>query len=275
MLSKLNEARDFLLSECPDFPKIVVVMGSGMSSVLSGIEVEKEILFKDIPHVPSVSVEGHTGKILVGLLGKQRIAVSQGRLHFYEGLSMPTVVLPFRAMAMAGAETFVLTNAAGGIHPDWPPSSLMLIRDHLCLMGSNPLIGPNLSQLGPRFPDMTEVYSAALRSIFSDSAKRLAIPLYDGVYVAIHGPSYETPAEIRMYRSFGGDAVGMSTAPEAIALRHMGKQVVGISCITNLAAGVGSGTLNHTEVLDSAKQAHGRLNALLQDAISRIGELNG
>ncbi len=275
MLSKLSEARDFLLSHCPDFPKIVVVMGSGMGSVLSGIAVEKEILFKDIPHVPPVSVEGHTGKIRVGMLGKHRVAVCQGRLHFYEGLSLSTVVLPFRAMAMAGAETFILTNAAGGIHPDWPPSSLMLIRDHLCLMGSNPLIGPNLAELGPRFPDMTEVYSEPLRSIFRSAAKRLAIPLYEGVYVAIHGPSYETPAEIRMYRLLGGDAVGMSTAPEAIALRHMGKRVVGISCITNLAAGVGSGTLNHSEVLDSAEQAHGRLNALLTEVIGRMGELHG
>jgi purine-nucleoside phosphorylase len=275
VLSKLNEARDYLISQCPDFPKIVVVMGSGMSSVLSDIVVEKEILFKDIPHVPPVSVEGHTGKIRIGLLGKQRIAVSQGRLHFYEGLSLPTVVLPFRAMAMAGADTFILTNAAGGIHSDWPPSSIMLIRDHLCLMGSNPLIGPNLAELGPRFPDMTEVYSESLRAVFRDSAKRLGVSIYEGVYVAIHGPSYETPAEIRMYRLLGGDAVGMSTAPEAIALRHLGKRVVGISCITNLAAGVGSGTLDHAEVLDNAKQAHGRLNALLQDAIDGIGEMNG
>jgi purine-nucleoside phosphorylase len=275
MMEKIKEARDYLLSQCADFPKTVIVMGSGMSSVLSEMPVEKEIAFKDIPNVPSVSVEGHTGKIKIGKIGNQRIAISQGRLHFYEGLPMSTVVLPFRAMALAGADTFILTNAAGGIHPERKPMSLLLIRDHLCLMGTNPLIGPNLPELGPRFPDMTQIYDAELRAIFSRAAKTVGIDLPEGIYVAIHGPSYETPAEIRMYRMLGGDVVGMSTAPEAIALRHMGKRVVGISCITNLAAGIGGEVLTHSEVLENAKHAHSRLGMLLKEAIGLMGAARG
>lgn len=275
MLDKLNEAKRFLLSRCKDFPKTTVVMGSGMSTVLSDLEVETEIGFNEIPHVPGVTVEGHSGRIKIGRLGKARIAVSQGRLHFYEGHSIQTVVFPFRAMGLAGAETFILTNAAGGMHPEMKPMSLLLIKDHINLTGENPLVGPNIAELGPRFPDMTHIYDLELRATFESAAKRIGLPLSQGVYVGLRGPSYETPAEIRMFRQMGGDVVGMSTVPEAIALRHMGKQVVAISCITNLAAGVTGEILNHNEVLDNAKHAHQGLAKLLKEAILSMEEKNG
>ncbi len=271
MLNKLDEAKHFFLSRCTVFPETVIVMGSGMSDVLSDMEVEEEFSFKDIPHVPQVSVQGHKGKIKIGRVGGKRVVVSQGRLHFYEGLPMSTVVLPFRAMALAGAKNFILTNAAGGMHAEMTPPSLVLISDHINLMGTNPLIGPNLEDLGPRFPDLTHLYDPDIRAAFRAAAKKVQVPLREGVYLGIHGPSYETPAEIRMYRQLGADVVGMSTVPEAIALRHMGRRVAGISCVTNLAAGVTGEPMNHQEVLDNAKTAQDSLGRLLTEGIRTMG----
>ncbi len=274
MLDKLNEAKRFLISKFGTFPKTVVVMGSGMSSVLSEIEVEAEIGLGDIPHVPGVGVEGHSGRVIVGRLGGSRIAVSQGRIHFYEGHSMATVVFPFRAMGLAGADTFLLTNAAGGLRAEIPPKSLLLISDHLNLMGSNPLHGPNIAELGPRFPDMSYVYDPEIRSLFQDAAKKIGVPLLQGIYVGLQGPAYETPAEVRLYRQLGGDVVGMSTVPEAMALRHMGKRVAGISCVTNSAAGVSNELLTHAEVLENAKQVHSSLARLLKEVIVSLEHTN-
>lgn len=269
---KLDEAVKGIAKLCPDFPKIVIVLGSGLASLLKDLAVETEFAFRDVPHMKSAGVEGHVSRVIVGRLGAVRVACMQGRLHYYEGHAMEDVVFPFRAFALAGAEIFLLTNAAGGLQPDMKPLDLMLIRDHVNLMGTNPLIGPNDDRLGPRFPDMTHVYDPEIRRLVAACAARLEIPLRQGVYLAISGPSYETPAEIRMYRALGADAVGMSTVPEAIALRHMGKRVAGISCITNLAAGVTDEPLVHSDVLESAKKIHGRFAALVSEAVAKIDE---
>lgn len=267
MLEQIQDAKKFFLSRCNPFPQTVIVMGSGMSSVLSEVKSEVEIPFGEIPHVPKVSVQGHAGRIRIGTIGKTRVAICQGRLHYYEGLSMHTVVLPFRAMAMAGAEHFILTNAAGGIRPDLNPPSFMLIKDHINLMGTNSLIGPNINDFGPRFPDLSNLYDPKTNEVFKSVAKKHGIALHEGVYVATHGPSYETPAEIRMMRTMGGDVVGMSTVPEAIALRHMGKKVSGLSCVTNFAAGVSDEVLTHESVLQYAKTAHATLDKLLRETV--------
>jgi len=272
VLEKLNEAKKYLLSQCKSFPETVVVLGSGMATVLSEMQVEEEISFDQIPHVPGVTVQGHVGKLKIGKLDDRPIAVLQGRLHYYEGHSIQTVVFPFRAIALAGAKTFVLTNAAGGMNPSLKPASLLLVKDHINAMGVNPLTGPNIEELGPRFPDMTYLYDPEIRRIIQAAAKDLRIDLPQGVYVAIHGPSYETPAEIQMYRQWGGDVVGMSTVPEAIALHHMGRRVAAVSCITNMGAGLTGETMNHQEVLDNAKQTHSSLSALLRASIRMMGE---
>ncbi|MBY0370658.1 purine-nucleoside phosphorylase [bacterium] len=271
MMDKLNEAKKFLISKAGTFPPVVVVLGSGMSGVLNELDVETEISFQDIPHMHAASVQGHSGKLSIGRLGKNRVAVSRGRLHYYEGLPMPEVVFPQRAMALAGAQTFLLTNAAGGLSPHTKPMSLMLIQDHINLMGTSPLMGPNLEALGPRFPDMSNAYDPKLRALFREVAAAQKIDLSEGVYVGLHGPAYETPTEVRMYRQLGGDAVGMSSVPETIALRHMGRRVAGVSCITNLAAGLAEETLTHEEVLQNAKRAHSSLSALLGGVIEKGG----
>ena len=270
-MEALEEAKHWLRSRCPDFPKIVVVLGSGLSELLNEIKISDTIPYSEIPHVKSATVEGHTGRLLIGRLNGVPVVCMQGRLHYYEGHSLEEVVFPFRALGLAGAEIFLLTNAAGGLTTDLAPPTLVLIRDHINLMGSNPLIGPNLEALGPRFPDMTRLYDLELRAIVSRVAHARGISIPSGVYVGIHGPSYETPAEISMYRKLGADVVGMSTVPEAISLHHMGKRVVAISCITNLAAGVTDQPLVHEEVLKTAKRAYDEFSTVIKDFVREVG----
>jgi purine-nucleoside phosphorylase len=267
---KLQEAKDYLNSRVRVFPRLLIVLGSGLASILKNLEVESEIQYSEIPHMTQATVQGHVSRLLIGKLGGVRVACMQGRLHFYEGLRMDEVVFPFRAFGLAGAQVFLLTNAAGGIAPELKPGDLVLIEDHINLMGTNPLIGKNMEELGPRFPDMTHIYDPALRSLISETASRLKIPLSRGVYLGLHGPSYETPAEIRMYSKLGGDVVGMSTIPEAIALHHMGKRVVAISCVTNLAAGVSPTPLEHSEVLESAKKVQTVFCSLVEESIQAM-----
>lgn len=272
MFEKLKEAQAFLQSRVPKFPETVVVMGSGMSAVLGDLQVEAEFSFGEIPHMSKATVVGHAGKVCIGSVEGMRLAVSRGRIHYFEGHPMPMVVFPFRAMALAGAKRFVLTNAVGGLHAHMKPSSLMLVKDHINLMGTNPLVGPNLDELGPRFPDSTELYNPEMRSVFQKAGAKLGLELPDAVYVGLHGPSYETPAEIRMYRQMGGDVVGMSTVPEVIALNHMGCKVIAISCITNLATGVGDAKLDHDEVIENSRLAHTNLGKLLKLGIAGLGK---
>ena len=267
---RLIEAKRGLLDRCPNFPKTLVVLGSGLGSFLDDLTIEREISYNEIPHFKSSTVAGHAGRLVIAKHGDHRIACMQGRLHTYEGYSFADVVFPFRTFALAGAEQFLLTNAAGGLNPDFHPGELVLIRDHINLMGSNPLSGPNIEQLGPRFPDMTQVYDVKLNQIILDSALKLKLEMKQGVYVALEGPCYETPSEVKMYRMFGGDMIGMSTVPEALALRHMGKRVAGISCVTNPAAGVSKTPLSHEEVLETANRVRAVFASLLLEVVNRL-----
>jgi purine-nucleoside phosphorylase len=277
LINNLEDAKRFLHSKTKDFPRFVVVLGSGLACMLDQIEIEQEISYDQIPHLLSPTVEGHKGRLLIGTMHGMRIACMQGRLHYYEGHLMENVVFPFRALAFAGAEIFLLTNASGGLHSKMKPGEFMLIEDHINLMGTNPLIGENLESIGTRFPDLSQLYDRELGKIIISTAKRLKTPLRRGVYVAIHGPSYETPAEIRMHRKLGADVVGMSTVPEAIALHHMGKRVAAISCITNLAAGVTKAPLDHKDVLEIAKKVQNKFSRLVIESLrameKKVGKL--
>jgi purine-nucleoside phosphorylase len=226
--------------------------------------------YGDLPHWPVSNVIGHAGRLVVGDVAGKRIAALSGRVHFYEGHDLATVAFATRVMGRLGAKRIILTNAAGAINTAFTPCALMIIDDHINMLGSNPLIGPNDERLGVRFPDMSEVYSRRLRDIAVDAAQVKGVVVTHGVYVAIHGPSYETPAEIRCFRAIGADAVGMSTVPEAIAARHMGMEVLGISCITNMAAGVLPQPVAHDEVVETAHRVRGSFISLLEGIIERL-----
>jgi purine-nucleoside phosphorylase len=247
-----------------------VVLGSGLGDFADTLADAVHIPYRDIPHWPASSVIGHAGKLVVGSVRGRRVAALSGRVHAYEGHSQDTVVFGVRVMARLGVTHLVLTNAAGGINTSFGEGALMVIDDHINLTGGNPLIGANDDRIGPRFPDMSEVYSRRLGAIADQAADETGVAVAHGVYIAVHGPSYETPAEIRAFRTLGADAVGMSTAPEAIAARHAGLEVLGISCITNMAAGVLPQPLAHDEVMATARRVRGSFIALLEAVIARI-----
>lgn len=251
-------------------PRTAIVLGSGLSGVSKFIEPVVEIPYTDIPNFVRSTIEGHAGTLLIGKCSGKDVLAMKGRFHFYEGYSLAEVTLPIRVFSLLRVKSVVITNAAGGIAPNMGPGSLMLLSDHLNLMGDNPLHGPNDDRFGPRFPDMTDVYSAAFRDIAREEAQRLGITLAEGVYGALRGPSFETPAEVRMLRTLGADAIGMSTVPEAIVARHSGLDVLGISCITNIAAGLSSSKINHLEVLEVGKRIEGDLARLLEAAVPRM-----
>jgi purine-nucleoside phosphorylase len=251
-------------------PDVAVVLGSGLGDFADGLSAATVIPYHEIPHWPASAVVGHAGKLVAGGAAGRPVLALAGRVHVYEGHPMRTVTFGVRVLATLGVKTLVLTNAAGGINTSFSQGALMLLTDHINLMGTNPLVGPNEDRFGLRFPDMSEVYSSRLRAIAVAAAQAAAVPLEQGVYVAVHGPSYETPAEIRYLRTIGADAVGMSTVPEAIAARHMGLEVLGLSCITNMAAGVLPEPLNHEEVLETARQVRGTFIALLEGIIERL-----
>ena len=255
---------------CGAPPETAVVLGSGLGDFADQLREAVSIPYGDLPNWPSSAIVGHSGRLVIGTLGSRRVAALAGRSHFYEGHDLTPVVFPIRVMARLGVKEAVLTNAAGGINTAFARGALMIIDDHINLLGSNPLIGPNDDRLGARFPDMSEVYSSRLRRIADDAAAATGVPVQHGVYVVTHGPSYETPAEIRFFRTIGADAVGMSTVPEAIAARHMGLEVLGISCITNMAAGVLPGPLNHDEVMETARRVRGSFIALLEGVLARL-----
>ncbi len=226
--------------------------------------------YNKIPHFPVTTVEGHKGQLIIGDFEGKRVIAMQGRFHYYEGYSMEEVVYPVRVMGQLGVKNLIITNAAGGINLDFQPGDLMVIKDHINLLGVNPLKGANISQLGERFPDMSEAYNMDLRELASITAKDLTINIRKGVYAAVTGPSYETPAEIRYLRTIGADAVGMSTVPETIAANHMGIKVLGISCITNMAAGVLDAKLNHEEVVETANKVKDKFINVLRGVVRRI-----
>jgi len=246
-------------------PRVGIILGSGLGAFADGFENKVVIPYAELPHFPHSSVPGHAGRMVLGRVGGETVVAMQGRVHSYEGYSSVQVAFPARVLCALGIRGLVVTNAAGGINTQFAPGDLMAITDHLNLSGWNALTGPNDDRLGPRFPDMSRAYAPALRELLLQSAQRTQVPLRQGVYVMVAGPSYETPAEIRMFRTLGADAVGMSTVPEVVAASHMGVPVVGISCITNLAAGVGDKPLTHDEVAETANRVAGIFSRLLTD----------
>ena len=251
-------------------PDVAIVLGSGLGDFAGALTDAVSIPYGDLPNWPTSHVIGHEGRLVVGTLGGKRVAALSGRAHFYEGHDLRTVTFATRVIGRLGVKVLILTNAAGGVNDvDLTPGMLMVMDDHINLLGSNPLVGPNEDQFGVRFPDMTEVYSKRLRGIADEVAREQRLRIGHGIYVALHGPSYETPAEIRFLRTIGADAVGMSTVPEAIVARQMGVEVLGISCITNAAAGVLPQPLNHHEVMEVAQKVRGAFAALLEGIIAR------
>lgn len=267
---KIRDAVDAIRLKSKIQPEIGLILGSGLGGVAQSMEEVVKIPYTEIPHFHGTSVEGHSGFMILGKFQGIPTVVLQGRFHYYEGYAMEEVVFPTRTICGLGIKTLVLTNAAGGINTRFRPADLMIIEDHLNLMGDNPLKGPNLAQLGPRFPDLSEAYSRSCIEAFKAAGEELGIPLHSGVYAGLLGPTYETPAEVRMLRTLGADAVGMSTVPESIAANHLGVQVAGISCITNLAAGLSPCKLTHQEVIDNSKLAASKLTQLLEKAIPRM-----
>jgi purine-nucleoside phosphorylase len=277
------EAADYIRSRSSLKPRLAVVLGSGLGAFADQLDNAVSIPYPEIPYFATSTVEGHAGRLVLGTIGDIPIAVQQGRFHYYEGYSMEQVMLPMRTFGRMGIETAILTNAAGSLDTEMTPGSLMLISDHLNMMGVNPLRGINDDRFGPRFPDMTNVYDRHLQEIAVEEAssvaaerltagrdQRLTDFLHRGVYCALSGPTYETPAEIRLYRLLGADAVGMSTVPEAIAARHQGMKVLGISCITNLAAGMTEGEIDHSEVMETGERVAEVFRELLKRVIIRI-----
>jgi len=255
-------------------PQLLVILGSGWGQVVESLmEVESGISFGEIPGFPESTVEGHAGRLLMGSIEGVRAWVMQGRFHYYEGYDMQEVTFPIRVFARLGVRAVLLTNAAGGIAPTFRPGQLMLIRDHINFMGVHPLRGPNLGEFGKRFPDMTEAWDLRLRQCFSEAAGELGMPLPEGVYLAVQGPSFETPAEVRAFARLGADAVGMSTVPECLVARHSGLMVTGLSCITNLAAHEGGEVLSHEEVAEAAALAQTDVMRLLRTAIPRFAPI--
>lgn len=267
---RIAEAADYLAARTGPVPDVAVVLGSGLGEFADEVADAVALPYGEIPHWPASNVVGHSGRLVVGTRGGRRVAALAGRCHYYEGHGLETVTFAVRVMARLGVKVLILTNAAGGINTTFEQGALMVIDDHINLLGSNPLIGPNDERMGARFPDMTEVYSARLRALADSVAAQAGFPLAHGVYIAVSGPSYETPAEIRAFRKLGADAVGMSTVPEAIAARHMGVEVLGVSCITNMAAGVLPKPLVHDEVMETARRVKRQFVGLLDGIIERI-----
>lgn len=251
-------------------PELGLILGSGLGEMADKIKDPVYVNYCDIPGLPISQVEGHENRFVLGTLKGKKVITMQGRVHYYEGIRQSDLALPIRLMKLAGVKTLLLTNAAGGVNTTFKPGDIMLISDHINLSGSNPLIGPNDPDFGPRFPDMSDIYTASLRAKIRHLADEEGTPLKEGVYVMYSGPSYETPAEIRMIRTLGGDAVGMSTVPEAILARHCGMQVIGITCVTNMAAGILPRKLSHQEVLDSAEKTAPMLEKLVGGIIEKV-----
>jgi purine-nucleoside phosphorylase len=264
------EAAAWVRGQVPATPDIAIVLGSGLGAFADRVADARQFAYSDIPHWPAAAVVGHAGRLVLGHVRGRGVAVLAGRAHFYEGHDLGTATFAIRVLGLLGVKVVILTNAAGGVNTSFAQGALMVIDDHLNLIGSNPLIGPNDDRFGPRFPDMSEVYSRRLRRLADAAAEAGGVPVAHGVYAALHGPSYETPAEIRYLRIIGADAVGMSTVPEAIVARHMALEVLGISCITNMAAGVLPQPLDHAEVLDTARRVAGNFMRLLEEIIDRL-----
>jgi purine-nucleoside phosphorylase len=271
MIEELKTAVDSIRSKTSLQPQVGAILGSGLGHVVDAIDVETAIPFGEIPGARTSTVLGHQGRLIFGHTKGVPVVVMQGRVHFYEGYEMSEVMFLSRVLGRLGIKKLVVTNAAGGINTAYQPGDLMLISDHINLMGVNPLRGPNVDDLGVRFPDMSEAYPEDLRNIAKEVAKNVkGIKLQEGIYLALSGPTYETPAEIRAFRILGADAVGMSTVPEVIAMSHMGIPVLGISCITNMAAGILKQKLTHQEVMDTTERVQTQFTELVLGVLGRL-----
>ncbi|MBE6044311.1 purine-nucleoside phosphorylase [Clostridium thermopalmarium] len=268
--SKIKEAADYILNKTKTRPEVALILGSGLGDLANEIENAEYFDYADIPHFPVSTVQGHAGRLVIGILEGKKVVAMQGRFHYYEGYKMEEVTFPVRVMKLLGVEKLIVTNAAGAVNTSYNPGDLMLIKDHLNLMGNNPLIGKNLDEFGTRFPDMSNAYDKELRDRVKEIAKSIDIELKEGVYAAMSGPTYETPAEIRMVHALGGDAVGMSTVPEVIIAVHSGIKVVGISCMTNMAAGILEQPLNHNEVMETSARVKEKFTKLMKKVIKEI-----
>jgi purine-nucleoside phosphorylase len=267
---RVTEAAEFLRGRGFGGGDVGLVLGSGLGAFADQMADSFGLAYGDIPNWPASRVIGHAGRLVGGTVHGRRVLALSGRVHFYEGYDLRTVTFAVRVLSRLGVRTLLLTNAAGGINTRFKQGALMVIDDHINLLGSNPLVGPNDDRFGVRFPDMSEVYSRRLRALADETARDIGLDIEHGVYVAVHGPSYETPAEIRAFRTLGADAVGMSTVPEAIVARHMHMDVLGISCISNMAAGVLPQPLNHEEVMQTTQRVRAEFVALLEGVIGRL-----
>lgn len=266
----LQEAAEVVRARSAASPEVGIILGTGLGGLADEIEVEAEIRYEEIPHFVPATVESHGGCLLLGTLAGRRVVAMQGRLHLYEGYRAWEVAFPVRVMALLGIHTVIVSNASGGMNPLWAPGDIMLIADHINLLGDNPLVGPNLNELGPRFPDMSAAYDPALQQLASEVALELRVPLRRGVYVAVLGPNLETPAEYRMLRMMGADVVGMSTVPEVIAAVHAGVRVLGLSVITDACLPDALSPTSLQEILETARTAEPHLRAVVSGVVSRL-----
>lgn len=263
IVEKINAAVNYIKSKTQVRPTVGITLGSGLNSVASSIKLDIAIPFSEIPNFPKTTVEGHKGQLILGHIGDTPVVALQGRIHYYEGYSMEDVVFPTRVMALLGIKTLILTNSAGGMSDKMQSGDFMIITDHINLFGDHPLMGPNIEKYGPRFPDMTYAYSPDLVEKMESIFTKLDMRYHKGIYCGVTGPTYETPAEIQFLKIIGGSAVGMSTVPENIAANHLGLKVAGLSCITNMAAGITGQKLSHQEVQDVAKRVEAQFSKFL------------
>lgn len=267
MLKKINEAAEFLKAQFSEQPKVGIILGTGLGGLVNEIEIEKSLPYETIPHFPVSTVEGHSGRLIIGKIGGVPVLAMQGRFHFYEGYDMAQVTFPARVMKVAGINTLFVSNASGGLNPSFKVGDIMVINDHINMFGTNPLIGPNMNEFGPRFPDMSEVYSKRLMAKAFEIAKANSIELKEGVYVGTTGPTFETPAEYKMFRFIGGDAVGMSTVPEVIVAHHAGMEVFGISIITDSGVPGEIVEVSHEEVQKVAAAAEPLMTKVIRELV--------
>ncbi|WP_180946857.1 purine-nucleoside phosphorylase [Peptostreptococcus faecalis] len=270
MYDKINETVEYIQKITRFKPSIAMILGSGMGNIADEIENSVSISYKDLPHFSISNVEGHANKLIIGDLCGKKVIVMQGRFHYYEGFSQSEITYPIRVFKKLGVEDILITNAAGGCNKSFKPGDLMIINDHINMSGSNPLIGPNDERIGPRFPDMTSAYNKDGIALIKKCASKLDIKISEGIYMFFSGPSYETPAEIKMASILGADAVGMSSVPEVIVARYCGMRVYGISCITNMAAGISGEELNHNEVIEITRLTNSRFSKLVKKLIEEL-----
>jgi purine-nucleoside phosphorylase len=267
---RVEDVASYLADKLLEPPRIGIILGSGLSGIAEELQNRKVFHYSEIPEFPISTAPGHKGELIFGKLGKNEVVLMNGRFHYYEGYDMKTVTFPIRVMQLMGVEYLFITNAAGGLNPDFEIGVPMLIKDHINMIGDNPLIGENIDEWGPRFPDMSDAYPLDLRKMVLDTAREIGEPLYEGIYVSVSGPNFETPAELKMFRHLGGDAIGMSSVPEALCAAHGGIKIVGLSAITDKAVGEELQPLTAEEVLEVAQKTGKKMSALIRAVCDKL-----